>query len=142
MILVDTTVLAYAVGGDHPLRDPCRRLLRAGRDGRAHLVTSVEVVQEFVDVHSRRRPREAAVSLARDYVTALNILTVSLDDLDLGLSLFTQHPELGAFDAVLAGLALNRNVEALVSADTAFRQVHDLHWVDPATPALDAMLES
>jgi predicted nucleic acid-binding protein len=53
-----------------------------------------------------------------------------------------QHPELGAFDAVLAGLALNRNVQALVSADSAFGQVSDLRWIDPATSALDALLGS
>jgi predicted nucleic acid-binding protein len=29
MIVLDTTVLAYAVGGEHPLRNPCRRLLAA-----------------------------------------------------------------------------------------------------------------
>ncbi|MBA3851191.1 MAG: VapC toxin family PIN domain ribonuclease, partial [Chloroflexi bacterium] len=28
MIVLDTTVLAYAVGAQHPSRDPCRRLLQ------------------------------------------------------------------------------------------------------------------
>ena len=142
MILLDTTILAYAVGSDHPLREPCRRLLQSGREGRTQLATSVEVIQEFVHVHSRRRPRETTVALARDYLVALDVLTTSPDDLALGLALFVQHPELGAFDAVLAGFALNRKVQALVSADGAFGQVRDLHWIDPATPALDAWLGS
>lgn len=31
MIVLDTTVLVYATGTEHPLREPCRRLVdRAG----------------------------------------------------------------------------------------------------------------
>jgi predicted nucleic acid-binding protein len=142
VILLDTTILAYAVGSDHPLREPCRRLLQSGREGRIQLATSVEVIQEFVHVHSRRRPRETTTALARAYLSALDVLTTSPDDLTLGLALFIQHPELGALDAVLAGLALNRKVQALVSADGAFGQVRDLRWIDPATSALDALLGS
>lgn len=93
-------------------------------------------------MHARRRPRETAVALARDYLLALDILTTSPDDLALGLALFVQHPKLGAFDAVLAGLAVNRNMQALVSADGAFGQVRDLRWIDPATSALDELLGS
>ena len=28
MIILDTGVLIYAVGEEHPLREPCRRLIR------------------------------------------------------------------------------------------------------------------
>ena len=47
MIVVDTTVLAYAVGDTHPLREPCRRLLAAHADGRIEATTTVEVIQAF-----------------------------------------------------------------------------------------------
>lgn len=33
VIVLDTTVLVYAVGAEHPLRDPCRRLVEAIADG-------------------------------------------------------------------------------------------------------------
>jgi uncharacterized protein len=137
VILLDTTVLSYAVGAEHPLREPCRQLLRAHGDGRIEAATTIEVVQEFLHVRARRRSRADAVALARHYSAALPLLVTRAEDLELGLSLFERHPALGAFDAVLAAVGLNAGVEALVSADRAFGAVANLHWVDPATPAVD-----
>ncbi len=136
MIIVDTTVLAYAVGGEHPLRDPCRGLLAAHADGRVEASTTVEVIQEFAHIRARRQSRTDAVHLARQYAAALTLLIATAEDLDRGLALFERHAALGAFDAVLAALALNRRAEALVSADQAFGSIPGLPWVDPATSGL------
>lgn len=141
MIVLDTTILAYAVGGQHPLRAPCRRLLAAHGEGRIDATTTVEVIQEFAHVRARRRTRSDAVTLARHYLSAFTVLVATADDLDRGLTLFEQHPALGAFDAVLAAVALERGAEALVSADRAFASVPDLPWVDPATPALRRLIK-
>ena len=140
MILLDTTVLSYAVGVEHPLRAACRRLLRAHGDGQINATTTVEVIQEFVHVRARRRSRLDAVALARHYMSALSLLATRAEDLDLGLILFERHTALGAFDAALAAVALNQRVEALVSADRAFGDVPGLPWVDPATPRLDRLI--
>ena len=45
---VDTAVLMYAVGADHPLREPCRRVLAGVESGEIDAEISVEVVQELV----------------------------------------------------------------------------------------------
>lgn len=140
MILLDTTVLCYAVGAEHPLREPCHRLIQAHGDGRIEATTTVEVVQEFVHVRAGRRSRPDAVALARHYLAALSLLVTRTEDLDLGLTLFERYPALGAFDAMLAAVALNQRVEALVSADRAFGEVPQLPWVDPATPNLDHLI--
>lgn len=136
MIVLDTTVLAYAVGEEHPLRDPCRRLLAAHADGRVEATTTVEVIQEFAHIRGRRQTRKDAVRLARRYMAAFSLLVTTPDDLDRGLDLFEQYPALGAVDAVLAAVALDRRAEALVSADRAFASVPGLPLVDPATPAI------
>jgi predicted nucleic acid-binding protein len=140
VILLDITVLSYAVGVEHPLREPCRRLLRAHGDGRIEAATTIEVVQEFMHVRARRRSRTDAAALARHYMAALSLLVTRAEDLDLGVTLFERQTALGAFDAVLAAVALNQRVEALVSADRAFRAVPDLPWVDPATHNLDQLI--
>ncbi len=140
MIILDTTILAYAVGGEHPFRDACRRLLEAHADGRVEATTTVEVIQEFAHIRARRQPRPDAVHLARQYAAALNILVTTPDDLDRGLGLFERYPALGAFDSVLAAVALGHRAQALVSADRAFASVPGLPWVDPATPALLRLL--
>lgn len=129
MIILDTGVLIYAVGEEHPLREPCRRLIAAQGDGRVDAATTVEVIREFAHVRARRRSRTDAAALARDYKTALTLLVTQAEDLDLGLTLYEQHPTLGAFDAVLAAVALNRHATALISADRAFG--------GSASPALD-----
>lgn len=140
MIILDTTVLAYAVGDEHALREPCRRLLAAHANGTIEATTTVEVLQEFAHVRARRRTREDAANLTRLYSVALNPIVTTAADLDAGLSLFEQHPELGAFDAVLAAVALAKGA-ALVSADGAFAAIPELAWIDPATAAVDRMLE-
>jgi predicted nucleic acid-binding protein len=140
VIILDTTVLAYAVGEEHPLREPCRRLLAAHASGTIDATTTVEVLQEFAHLRARRRSREDAVNLTRLYVVALGPIVTTTAELDAGLTLFGQHPELGAFDAVLAAVALSRGAEALVSADRAFASVPELAWIDPATSAIDRLV--
>ena len=62
MIVLDTTVLVYAVGAEHPLRDPSRELVGAIADGVIEATTTIEVVQEFVHVRARRRDRQDAAA--------------------------------------------------------------------------------
>lgn len=141
MIVVDTTVLVYAVGHDHPLRAPCRDIVAAVRDGRVRATTTPEVIQEFAHVRARRRPRTDAASLAENCARLLApLMVVDEEDLVEGLSLFSDTEHLGAFDAVLAAAALRRDADALVSADAAFAAVPHLAHLDPRDPAMPAIL--
>jgi predicted nucleic acid-binding protein len=141
VIVVDTTVLVYAVGADHPLRDPCRALVEAVRAGEIRATTTVEVIQEFTHVRARRRSRRDAADLARAYVSLFApLLPIDVEDLHGGLELFEEHDALGPFDAVLASATLRRSAQALVSADAAFAQVRELDHLDPAAADfLDAL---
>lgn len=141
MIILDTTVLVYAVGAEHPLRDPCRRLIEAVRDGTIAATTTVEVVQELTHVRARRKGRTDAADLARSYSALLApLVVVDADDLRAGLDLFERHERLGAFHCVLASAALRSGARALVSADGAFAHIEGLRHVDPAMPDLVAAL--
>ncbi|MFL5817738.1 MAG: type II toxin-antitoxin system VapC family toxin [Conexibacter sp.] len=132
MIVLDTTVLVYAKVADHPLRDPCRELVQAIADGRIAATTTVEVVQEFVHVRARRRGREDAAALGRDYSELLSpLLGVTSDDLARGLTEYEHSEQLGAFDAVLAAAAAAAGARALVSADAAFGEVAGVAHVAP-----------
>jgi len=121
VIVLDTTVLAYAVGADTKLAEPNLRILEAVRDGRLEATTTAEVIQEFAHVYARRRDRAQAAQLARAYAELLMPLAV-VDRAERAL---------GAFDGVLAAVALGRGAEALVSADRAFGAVPKLRHVDP-----------
>jgi len=141
MIVLDTTVLAYAKGSAHPLRDPCRRLIDAIAVGRLEATSTVEVIQEFVHVRAQRRERSDAAALGRDYIDLLAPLLVPTDEhLRRGLSLFERHNRLGAFDAVLAATALTFDADAFVSADLAFADIDDLPHIVPDDDGVDKLL--
>ncbi len=141
--MVDTTVLVYAVGADHPLRAPCRALVEAVDAGRVTATTIVEVVQEFAHVRARSRPRRDAATLARSYAELFSpLLPVERDDLTAGLTLFERAEALGPFDAVLAATALRHGADGLASADAGFARVRGLRHLDPADPGFAASLGS
>lgn len=141
MIVVDTTILVLAVGSEHPLREAARRVVDSVAARAIEATTTPEVVQEFAHVRARSRGRRDAVALARRYAELLSpLLVTESDHLERGLRLFEEHPELGAFDAVLAATALANDATALVSADRDFTAVPDLRVVAPGTPAFEELL--
>ena len=141
MIVLDTTVLVYAVGADHPLREPCQSLIRAVADGTILATTTVEVVQEFTHVRARRRDRKDASGLARDYMELLSpLLIVEETDLREGLRLYEEKSGFGAFDAILAAAAHAAGADALVSADNGFADITAIHHVVPDAEGVRQLL--
>jgi len=141
VIVLDTTVLVYAKGADHPLRESCRLLLEAVADGRLQATTTVEVIQEFAHVRARRRGRSDAAALARDFAELLAPLTAPTERcLAEGLALFERSRRLGAFDAVLAAAAVTIGATALVSADEAFAEIRPIEHVVPDRAGVAALL--
>jgi len=141
VILLDTTVLVYAKGQDHSLREPCRELIQAIAERRIAATTTVEAVQEFVHVRARRRDRTDAAALGRDYAALLSpLLNATAQDLVSGLALFERTPELGAFDAVLAAAGARAGVSALVSADSTFARIPAISHVVPDRDGVTSLL--
>lgn len=141
MIVLDTTVLVYAKGAEHPLRGPCRTLIDAIAEGSLEATTSVEVIQEYVHVRARRRDREDAAATGRDYAELLSpLLSITREHLDEGLALYERADALGAFDAVLATAAVRSGASALVSADSGFAAVAGIAHVVPDEVGVEALL--
>lgn len=135
MIALDTTILLYATGTDHPLRTPCHRLIAEITQGTVQAATTAEVIQQFAHVRSRRLGRAEAVRSARDFASLLGpLLVVDESVLTLGLRLFEETPEIGSFDAVLAAATMTWSADALASADRGFRSVRGLGHLDPSAP--------
>lgn len=141
-VVLDTTVLVYALGREHPLREPCRDLVRAIGDGRVSATTTVEVIQELAHVRARRTDRAEAAVRAGEYAALLAPLKrPDLSDLHRGMGLFARVERLGAFDAVLAACALgDDSLAGIVSADSAFARVNGLIHLDPGAADFRARL--
>lgn len=136
MIMLDTTVLVYALGGEHEYQDPCRTVVDAVTERRLEATTTAQVIQEFAYVRARRRGRDDAVSNAHAFLDLLSPLEV-IDEhhLRAGLRLWQRHANVGSFDAVLAAAAIAHGA-ALVSADRGFGAVEGLLHIFPTTAAV------
>ena len=138
MIVIDTTVLVYAVGAEHPLKEPCRELISRRTDS---LTTTAGVIQEFVHVRGRRRSRTDAVTLASAYLKLFSpLLGVPDPAVHQALDLLDKHQELGAFDAVLAATARMAGCDALVTADRSFASIDGLRVVYPDASGIASLL--
>lgn len=136
-------ILAYAMGEEHGLQEPCRRLIEAIGGGHIRATTTPETIQEFVHVRSRRRPRREAASLGRSYADLLSPLVI-VDEPTLaeGLSVFGRSRRIGAFDAILAAATIAAQAEALVSADRGFDGIRGLTRWDPAGREVERLLSN
>jgi uncharacterized protein len=56
-------------------------------------------------------------------------------ELNRALALCERHPALGARDAMLAAITLNRGIGAILTADRGFDEVPGLRRVDPLDAA-------
>lgn len=131
MILLDSNVLLYATGSDHPLRGPSRAILTAvGRATVEAHITDV-VLMEFVYARARRAGREQAVRLARDIVdTVTSVLPLSDQARARALTLYARTTRLSINDSYIAAAALENGLD-LVSADQDFVEVSGLVLISP-----------
>ncbi|WP_448072706.1 type II toxin-antitoxin system VapC family toxin [Georgenia yuyongxinii] len=129
--LVDTSVFAYALGGEHPLRRPCQRLVEMATAGEVVLHASVELVQEVL--HHRMRRGERAVALRQARACAELCVLHPFDTVVLQRALqIVESSRMRGRDAVHAATALTHGLPRIVSTDPDFDGVEGLSRLDPA----------
>jgi uncharacterized protein len=141
VIVLDTNVLLYAVGSEHPLRPPSRDLFETVASGEVAATTMPEVIQEFTHGYGRRRPRSQAALHARRFAALLEPLVETTSGVvAAALDLYESHQQLDAFDAFLAAAAIATGARALVSADRAFAAVDGLRFVELGSQEFDRLI--
>ncbi len=139
--LYDTNVFVYALGGEHALRAPCRRILERAAEGDLRGEASVDLIQEVAHQRYRQtRQRAAAARAARRVAQAVILHSLEPQDLSLALGLFEQSARMSPRDACFAAVALNRGIDAILSADRDFDGVPGIDRIDPADEAAVATL--
>lgn len=132
-LLFDTAVFIYAVGREHPHREPCRQLVRLLAQETLTADISAEALQEYVHVRTRKGiERSQAVDEARSIVALCRVHDVTMTELQVGLQLFRTHPDLHMRDAIHAATALACQASVLVSPDRAFDDVPGIERLEPA----------
>ena len=130
---IDTAVIMYAAGSEHPLRAPCRHLLERIADGAFEAVTSVEVVQEILHRFAALRRPELGATMARDALDLFApVLPVTHAVMRRMPDLVGEHPTLAARDLVHVATCLQEGIEEIVSPDRGFDSIPGIRRLDPA----------
>lgn len=135
-MLLDSAVVATALGDDSSARGACRRIVAAVASDAIRGYASVEMIQELVHHRLRRTgDRDAASSDGRDMAAMLTLLNFDREVLDLSLELIERTTIRGR-DAVHAATALAYGIETIVSPDRAFDGIPGITRIDPGEYAL------
>jgi predicted nucleic acid-binding protein len=129
---IDTAVIMYAAGGEHPLREPSRRILSRIGNGELDGVISVEVIQEilhrFVSVR-RTDVGEAQATEALDFFAPVLPITHAL--MRRVPDLARRYPSLDARDLVHVATCIHEGITEIISPDRAFDHVAEVRRIDP-----------
>lgn len=122
MVFVDTNVLMYAVGRDHPLRPRARRFFAGATTDQQPLATSSEVLQELAHAYLPvERTRALAAALTLIDRTRIEVWPLERDDVILGIELAGRYPGLGARDLCHLASCQRRGVTRIKTFDRALR---------------------
>jgi predicted nucleic acid-binding protein len=123
VILVDSNIPMYLVGGEHPNRDRARHAIEVAVTGRELLVTDAEVFQEILHRYvaiGRRDAIRAAWRTLRSLVD--EVYPVELEDVDRA-RLLVASSDLGARDALHVAVMQRRGIAEILSFDTDFDRI-------------------
>lgn len=135
-VFLDTAVLMYAAGRQHPYKGPCADILSRVGQGELNAVISAEVIQELAHrfVHAGQSAR--ASELVR------NALDLFAPVIPIGQSVVARLPglidryrDLAARDLIHVATCLEERIEVIVSPDRAFDAVHELQRIEPSDAA-------
>ena len=132
MAFIDTAVLMYAAGAEHPLREPCARIVASIREGSIEATTSVEVVQELAHRYISIGRAEAARTMATDALDLFApVLPITHAVMRRVPDLTRRYPLLQARDLVHVATCIHEGITEIISPDRGFDDVAEVRRIDP-----------
>lgn len=132
MILVDSNVLMYAAGAEHPNKRPSVAFLERVASSELEAAIDAEVLQEILHRYraiGRWSDGRRVYDLARQVFGV--VLPVSARVLDRARSLLDRDDELAARDALHAAVVEYHSLDAICSFDSDFDRVERLRRLEP-----------
>jgi predicted nucleic acid-binding protein len=117
---VDTNVVMYAVGREHPLRAEARAFFTEALRQRTRLATSAEVLQELLHAYlpaDRLGTMDRALELLAR--SGVEFFAVEPADVLLARALAGKHPELPARDLLHLACVRRREIDRVRTFDRA-----------------------
>lgn len=132
MILIDTNVLMYSFGKDHPYRQASTQVLEDVASEELNANIDTEALQEILYVYSQRGERKWGL---RVFDALLRVfpapLPIAREETVIARTLMGGYASLHSRDAVHAAVVLNHGLEAIISADRAFDEISEIKRLDP-----------
>ena len=133
-VFIDANVPIYAAGGDHPLKEPCARILRSVAEDPRPFVTDSEVLQELLHRYLALGRWELGREVLRAFAEAMHgrVEPVHGEDVLTASELADRHPTVSARDLVHAAVMQRIAIGRIISADSDFDLLDDVERLDPA----------
>lgn len=139
-VFIDTAVVMYASGADHPLRQVCRDIMSRVGDGQLEAVTSSEVVQEILRRFISVKRPEVGIQIARATMDAsAPVIPISHALMRRVPDLVGRYPKLSCRDLVHVATCIHEGVPTIISPDRGFDQVAEIRHIDPTAFADDVV---
>lgn len=132
IFFLDANIIMYALGKDHPLRNPCRKYFESIKEGKLTVVTNTEVLQEiFYRYFAIGMPVMAEEAYTALKLFCEKIYPVALLDVEKALTLLKEFPPINTRDSIHAATMLNNGVEKIISTDKHFDIIHGIQRIGP-----------
>jgi predicted nucleic acid-binding protein len=136
--LFDTNVLVYARGKAHPYRDGCIDLLRAAEGDPGLFAIDVELLQEILDLYTRRGRRAFAARFVAETLRAFSDpFPVTRREIEEATDIVRSYRRVTPRDAIHAAVVITYDLEGIVSADRALDQIDEITRFDPRSLAAE-----
>ena len=121
MILVDSNIPMYLVGGSHPHKVDAQRLVEKLLSERQRLVTDAEVLQEVLHRYIAINRRDA-IQPAFDSLLGVvdDVLAIDRAVLDRAKRIVFGHARLSARDAVHLAVMEQHGIDRILTFDSGF----------------------
>lgn len=129
---VDSNIIMYAVGAEHPYRHPClnalERIIRGDLSAAVSSEVHQEILHRYLSLGLGQMAQEVSVRLETIIPTTL---PVTLADIRRARQLAAHYPELKARDLVHTAVMLENGLSRVISTDRHFDQIAEIERIDP-----------
>ena len=132
MILVDSNVLMYAAGADHPFRVRSARLLERVAAGEVDAAIDAEALQEILHRYrALNRWNEARSVYDTARILFPQVIPITAEILDGAWRLLDEYRGLMARDALHAAVVQRHSLEGVLSFDRDFDRIRTIRRIEP-----------
>ena len=133
MNFIDSNVIMYAAGREHPLKKPSLRILERIQSNQLEAVSSVEVLQEILYRYWSIGVLTKGLQVFADFESLIpTFLGIKPADLLLARDLLSRHSKINPRDALHAAVMKNNKIVTIISADRDFDGIPGVKRKDPS----------